>query len=288
MDEIANIRIGTCAWSFDDWRGIFYPEHLASPERLAFYARHFNSVEIDSTFYGPPSPQTAGHWIDATPDEFLFSAKIARDITHDRKLRKSTELLEGFLTAIAPLRRKLACVLIQLPPYFTLKQDEQALREFILRLPKDFRFAVEFRDSSWHLPRIARLLEEQCVCWVWNDTTSLERAHEGAFQFLPRTTDFLYVRLLGDRDTKYATDGSRLHQYRGLQWRRDASLESWTARIRQTLAQVNQVLIYTNNHFEGFSPHSSQRIAERLGITVRLPSPQELSNEDGGDQLALL
>ena len=287
MEDTEKIRVGTCAWSFDDWHGPFYPEHLPATERLGFYARYFDSVEIDSTFYAAPTPQTAGHWLDVTPDHFVFSAKMTREITHDRKLRDCAELLERFLAALAPLHRKLACVLVQLPPYFTLKHDETALREFILNLPRDFRFAIEFRDASWHLPRIAHLLEEHHVCWVWNDTTPLDRAHEGAFQFLPRTTDFLYVRLLGDPTTKYASDGSRLHNYRGLGWPRDASLDSWTVRIRQALPDVRQALIYTNNHVEGFSPHTAQRIAARLGGKICLPSPGDLVNAEDQDQLAL-
>src|SRR5690606_12841476 len=125
----ATIHIGTCAWSFDDWRGAFYPEHLPAAERLAFYARHFNSVEVDSTFYASPAPHVSEHWAEVTPPGFLFSAKMPREITHERGLRHCAEPLHGFLESIAPLHAKLACVLIQLPPFFTLDRDEQTLRD---------------------------------------------------------------------------------------------------------------------------------------------------------------
>lgn len=284
------LHFGTCAWSFEDWHGSFYPVQLPAPERLAFYARFLDAVEIDSTFYAPPRATSAAHWLDATPEHFVFSAKMAREITHDRKLRGCSDLLAGFLASVAPLRSKLGCVLVQLPPYFTLGNDEQALRDFVRTLPSDFRFAIEFRDASWGLPRIAHLLEEHRVCWVWNDVTPLAQAVEGAFGYLPQTTDFLYVRLLGDLTTKYGGDGSRLHQYKGLLWPRDSSLDSWAARIQEHLPEAAKVLIYTNNHFEGFSPHTCQRLAERLGKTITLPTVAEISGEtaEEGKQLSLL
>jgi uncharacterized protein YecE (DUF72 family) len=264
----ADIRIGTCAWSFEDWRGVFYPGDLPASQRLPFYASHFNAVEIDSTFYATPSPQTAHNWLDATPRDFVFTCKLPREITHVRKLRGCEGLVDEFLTNILPLKPKLGCVLAQFPAYFTQRQDEAVLREFVQHLPHDFRFAIEFRDGGWHLPRIAHLLEEHGVCWVWNDTTPVERQDEGAFSFLAKTTDFLYVRLLGDLGTKYRGDGQRVFQYRHLMWPRDTSLESWAVRVRQQLPEVSQVFILANNHFEGYSPATCERIAERLGVTL--------------------
>jgi uncharacterized protein YecE (DUF72 family) len=272
-------RFGTCAWSFDDWRGVFYPEHLASSERLAFYARWLSSVEIDSTFYSAPSPQVAGHWLDATPENFLFAAKLPREITHDRKLRECDELLQAFLGSIAPLHRKLACLLIQLPPYFTLKHDELALREFVTALPSDFRFAIEFRDRSWNLPRIVHLFEEHRICWVWNDITSVESGSEGVFDFRPRTTDFIYLRLLGDLELKYAPDGSRLHKYRALLWPREGALESWAIKVQEHAGEVGRVLIYANNHYEGFSPMTCQRMSRYFGQELLLPSDKQAPEE---------
>jgi uncharacterized protein YecE (DUF72 family) len=278
------IHIGTCAWSFEDWRGAFYPEGLQPTQRLAFYARHFNSVEIDSTFYSPPSEHAAKNWVECTPDDFVFACKMPRAITHDRKLRDCDELLHGFLKSIEPLAPKLRAVLIQLPPYFTLKHEELALREFILGLPAGFRYAVEFRDMSWHLPRIAHLLEEHRVCWTWNDITPLEHQAEAAFDFLPVTTDFLYVRLLGDLEAEYGDGGDRIHRYRHLMWPRDSAVESWAIKIRQHQEAVENIYIYVNNHYEGFSPLTCRRIGAALGIDLQLPA-KEVRNEsekDGG------
>ncbi|MGV3532492.1 MAG: DUF72 domain-containing protein [Chthoniobacteraceae bacterium] len=282
-----DVRFGTCAWSFDDWRGVFYPEHLASNQRLGFYSTYFDSVEVDSTFYAPPSVQTAGNWLDATPDDFLFSCKVSREITHDHKLRKCEELLATFLASIAPLRRKLACVLIQLPGYFTLREDELALREFVHQLPHAFRFAIEFRDESWHLPRIAHLLEEHRVCWVWNDTTTLEHQTEGAFDFCPITTDFLYLRLMGDLKTKYREDGEGVFRYRELLWPRDSALESWAIRVKQHAEQVSRVLVYANNHYEGFAPLTCRRAARQFGRELAIPNHGEAPPKVDDSQLEL-
>ena len=249
MDPLDKIKIGTCAWSFDDWRGAFYPEHLPPGERLAFYAQYFHFVEVDSTFYATPSPKTALHWYEVTPPDFVFVCKLPKEITHERRLRDAAEPLAEFLEGIHPLGEKLGCVLMQMPPSFRPRQDEKALRAFLRELPGRVRFAIEFRHHDWHLPRIAHLLEEHRVCWAWTDVTPLNHQQEGAFEFLPQTADFAYVRLMGDLEKKYADDGQRLHTYRELLWPRDTSLENWATRLRQRTAELSRIYIAASNHF---------------------------------------
>jgi len=273
LNPLAKIKIGTCAWSFDDWRGGFYPEHLAPVERLPFYARHFGAVEVDATFYAAPSARTALHWYDVTPPDFIFSCKLTREITHERRLRDVGGLLETFLQQLEPLGEKLGCVLIQLPPSFRPRQDEQVLRAFVRGLPQNVRFAIEFRDHEWHLPRVLRLLEEHRVCWVWTDVTPLDHQAEGAFEFLPQTTDFSYLRLLGDLGRKYGPDGHPLHAYRQTLWPRDASLENWATRLRQRAKGPSRLLVHAANHFEGFAPATARRLATLLELPV-LPFPE--------------
>lgn len=281
------IRIGTCAWSYDDWHGEFYPEHLPASERLQFYARHFPTVEVDSTFYHPPAPHVAAHWAEVTPENFYFSPKLPREITHERKLRDWQEPLAAFLAGIKPLGSKLGVVLIQLPPYFEPKHDEHALRDFVRHLPRDIRFAIEFRDPAWHMPRIAHLLEEHAVCWAWNDTTTLDHAQEAAFGFWPQTADFLYVRLLGDLDSKYhPLTGERIHEYRKIMWSREAALANWTEKLRAIPQGVREAFVYCANHFEGFSPATAVRLGRKIGLSLELPSSEELRGQDP-NQLAL-
>jgi uncharacterized protein YecE (DUF72 family) len=267
------IRVGTCAWSFDDWRGVFYPEHLPSARRLEIYAHFFPLVEADSTFYHAPSPEVARHWAEMTPEDFRFTCKLPREISHERKLRDVGGELKAFLEAIEPLRPKLECVLLQLPPWFVIERDEHALRDFLALLPAGLRVAVEFRHEGWLLPRVMRLLEKHRVCWVWSDVSPIEDQLRGPFELFPQTADFLYIRLLGDLDTKYRGHGERIHRYTGLMWPRAAALDAWADRIQQHLPGLSRVYVLVNNHFEGFSPATCRRLAERLGVELPAPAP---------------
>lgn len=269
------IRIGACAWSFDAWQNVFYPADLPPERWLEFYSKYFPTVEIDSTFYGVPSPTAIQRWLDLTPGHFRFSCKMPREITHQCRLRDCTAELKNFLQAIEPLSPKLHVILIQLSPSFRPREGKAALRNFVEQLPTDFRFAIEFRDPAWHQPQVIHLLEKHHLCWVWSDTSPLNERNLAPFEFQPRTTDFLYVRLLGDYSTKYDRDGKHLHQYGKLLWKREAALESWSLKIERALPELRSVSAYVNNHFEGFALETAQRLAQRLGFELDLPAAVE-------------
>ena len=276
------IRLGTCAWSFDEWRGVFYPPDLPSERWLEFYSHYFPAVEIDSTFYSAPSESTVRRWAECTPAPFRFACKLPREITHSCRLRDCGAELTAFLRAMEPLGPKLHVILIQLPPSFAPKDGQRALRGFFDQLPRDFRFAIEFRHPGWHRPPVIRLLEKHRICWVWADTSALNERNLAPFEFLPRTTDFLYLRLLGDYSTKYDRDGERVHRYGKLLWKREAALESWTLKVERHLADTRSVWAFINNHFEGFAPETCQRVANRLGFDLALPSAAESASADPG------
>jgi uncharacterized protein YecE (DUF72 family) len=201
-----------------------------------------------------------------TPTDFRFTCKLPRQITHASQLHDCTAELNSFLRAIEPLGAKLDVILIQLPPSFAPKDGQ---------LPGDFRFAVEFRHAGWHRPQFIRLLEKHRICWVWADTTPLNERNLAPFEFLPRTSDFLYLRLLGDYATKYDVDGGHIHRYKKLLWKREAALESWSLKIERHLSEVRNVWAFVSNHFEGFAPETCQRLGQRLGLKVSLPSETE-------------
>ena len=277
LNHYHKIRIGSCAWSYDDWRGSFYPADLPESQWLEFYARSFGAVEIDSTFYAAPNEQTVLRWADATPAAFRFVCKLPRDITHVCKLRDCTEQLAAFLKSLEPLAAKLQVILIQLPPSFTPKEGKPALRAFVKQLPRDFRYAIEFRNPGWHRPQIIGLLEKFRIGWVWADTTPLNERNLAPFEFLPLTADFIYLRLLGDYATKYNRDGLFVHRYEKLLWKREAALESWAVKIQRHVDEIRNVWAFASNHFEGFAPGTCQRLAERLGIELALPNESENS-----------
>jgi uncharacterized protein YecE (DUF72 family) len=157
----------------------------------------------------------------------------------------------------------------------TPANGKHALRKFLAQLPRDFRFAIEFRHAGWHRPQFIRLVEKYRVCWVWADTTPLNERNLAPFEFLPCTTDFLYLRLLGDYATKYDVDGGHIHRYGKLLWKREAALESWSLKIQRHLTDVRSVWAFAGNHFERFALETCQRLAERLGFDLPLPPEAE-------------
>jgi uncharacterized protein YecE (DUF72 family) len=285
--EQQKIRIGTCAWSFDEWSGALYPKDLPDNRWLEFYARCFPAVELDSTFYSAPKEAIARRWMEMTPAHFRFTCKLPREITHERRLRDSRAELLAFLRALEPLAAKLRVVLIQLPPSYSPRDEKIIFREFLGQLPTDFRFAIEFRHAGWHRPHFIRLLEKHRLCWVWSDMSPLNERNQAPFEFQPITTDFLYLRLLGDAATKYDDSGQRLHHYGRLLWKREAALDSWALRIQRHLDQIRSVWIFANNHYEGFSPATCQRLAERLGFELPLPFDQAAAPPNEKGQLDL-
>ena len=265
------IHIGTCAWAFDDWRGSFYPADLPANRWLAWYARVFSSVEIDSTFYASPPPHTVARWLAEAPPHFRFACKAPKTITHQQRLRDCEGLLGQFLEAMKPLHAHMGPVLIQLPPSFAPDRDATALRDFVLALPHGWRFAIEFRHADWHQPRFAKLLEDHGVCWVWGDLSPLAEQNQAPFGFLPETADFLYVRLMGDPRTKFDGAGERVHRYRAGLWSRAAAIESWAVRLHKQAEHIKTIYIFANNHYEGFAPLTCRQIAGRLGVEIILP-----------------
>ncbi len=285
--EQQKIRLGTCAWSFDEWSGVLYPKDWPSNRWLEYYARYFPAVEIDSTFYSAPSAAVAQRWMEMTPSHFRFSCKLPREITHQRRLHDCQVELTAFLRALEPLAPKLRVVLIQLPPSYGPKEEKIGLREFVAQLPSDFRFAIEFRHAGWHRPHVIRLLEKHRVCWVWSDMSPLNERNQAPFEFQPITTDFLYLRLLGDAVTKYDEQGQRIHRYGKLLWKREAALDSWALRIQRHLDKIRSVWTFANNHYEGFSPETCQRLAQRLGFEMPLPSAPSAAPANERGQLDL-
>lgn len=276
------IRLGSCGWSYEEWRGEFYPTDLPTEHWLEHYARYFPAVEIDSTFHSAPSEATVLRWAESTPASFRFACKLPRAITHACRLRDCSSEFISFLRVLEPIAPKLQVILVQLPPSFAPKEGKSALRDFLEQLPHDFRFAFEFRHPGWHRPQVVRLLEKYRVCWVWADTSDLNARNLAPFELWPNTADFIYVRLLGDYSTKYDGDGRHMHRYGKLLWKREAALESWALKIQRHVDEARSVWAFVNNHYEGFAPESCQRLAGKLGYELPLPSSLEAAAATSG------
>ncbi|HZD13351.1 MAG TPA: DUF72 domain-containing protein, partial [Candidatus Binatus sp.] len=133
----SDLRIGCSGWSYKDWIGAFYPKDAQPADYLRLYASVFDAVEIDSTFYRTPSSQQVANWRHVTGDNFRFSAKLPKKITHELKLRDATQQLERFYASISQLGSKLGPLVIQLPPSFNTKKDGEAFETFLGQLNTD-------------------------------------------------------------------------------------------------------------------------------------------------------
>ncbi|MDX2227920.1 MAG: DUF72 domain-containing protein [Verrucomicrobiae bacterium] len=282
MESQPQYLIGTCAWSFDAWKGVFYPAKLKPTDYLPWYARFFNTVEIDSTFYNIPPPHYVRAWVRKTPDHFIFSCKLPKMISHEARLKDCQAEVTSFLSVMENFGGKLGRILLQLPPSFSTR-DEHALKKFILAWPREFPLAVEFRHPSWRLPRLEHFLQEHGVVHAWNDLTGPDSKDFAAFLPTPVTSPDLYVRLLGDITKKYRRDGSTIHTYGRILWPRASAIEQWASKFRIMAPTVRRVFCYFNNHYEGFSIQSCITLLKGLGQ----PAPDFQKALHEGEQMEL-
>lgn len=273
------IFLGTCAWSFDDWRNVFYPNGWPRNRWLGYYASRFRAVEMDSSFYHLPSAQTVEHWNSLTPPGFRFCPKVPRTLTHEKRLSDPGPQIAMMSHLAANLGERMGCALLQLPPSFHARPDEEKLlRQFLARWPREIRLAVEFRHESWETAHAAAILERHGVAWVWTDILPLDRQSHAGIGFLPVTAPFLYIRLLGDLRDKYRPDGSVTHRYGRLLWPRDTALAHWASKVR-VHGEADTVHIFANNHYEGMAVETAGRLAGLLGCPAPAQAPPPVHEE---------
>ncbi len=187
-------RVGTSGWNYRHWRHTFYPEGVAMKRWLPYYADHFDTVEVNATFYGLPKAETVTKWAAAVPDDFRFAVKVSRYMTHTKRLLDPAEGWERLLTTMKLLGPKLAVFLAQLPPRFT--PDAERLDRFLAAAPDGVPIAVEVRDERWFVDEVAAVLAAHQAALVWSDFPGI-----AAPEWV--TAPFLYVRRHGSA-TRYA------------------------------------------------------------------------------------
>jgi uncharacterized protein YecE (DUF72 family) len=182
------IHAGTSGFSYDEWRGSFYPEDLPQAGMLGYYSARLGSVEVNNTFYQMPKAALLERWRDAVPGDFCFALKAGRRITHVQRLKDSRESVRYFYEAAAVLGERLGPVLFQLPPF--AQKDAGLLREFLRLPPAGARIAFEFRHPSWFDDEIFGLLSERSAALCGGDSDMGDRSPP-----LVATADFGYLRL---------------------------------------------------------------------------------------------
>jgi uncharacterized protein YecE (DUF72 family) len=239
-------------WGYEDWAGNFYPEGTASRDYIALYAQTFDTVEIDSTFYGTPRESQVQQWAKVTPDGFTFCAKVPRVLTHDMRLRDIGEPLAEFVRVMGLLGEKRGPMLLQFPPSFT--RAELSSLEAFLPLLSEFsgaQFACEFRHRSLIGSDISSLLSRHGVALCAADYPAMPRR-------LEVTADVIYVRLVGRHGT--------YPHHREPQGDRSPDLQRWIAALHDRLNQVKSIYIQCNNDYEGFAPATAQKTRNLLGL----------------------
>jgi uncharacterized protein YecE (DUF72 family) len=236
--QAGHIHIGTSGWSYDHWKGAFYPEDLPGKRMLEYYAQQFRSVEINSSFYHLPEQQTLQHWYACTPRDFRFTAKASRYITHMKKLRDPQKTVPAFLDRISLLEDKLGPILFQLPPRWHF--NAARLRDFLDALSREFRYAFEFRDRSWLNRQTLELLAQHDVAFCIYELEGFVTPDE-------ITTDNIYIRLHGPGE---AYQGSYRHQ--ALVVRAEAFTD-WASR-------GHTVWCYFDNDQHGYAAHNAGQL----------------------------
>ena len=238
-----NIRIGTSGWTYPHWKEVFYPTGWPKSRWLEYYAQHFDTVELNATFYRLPNLKTFENWKARTPDHFLWALKANKYITHTKRLKEPEESLQRFYTAASGLKEKLGPILFQLPP--SLSFDEIVFEDFCQSLNLSQQHTLEVRHPSWISDRLFAILEKHNISFCIADTAGRYPYHEVI------TADFVYIRLHGSTKL-YASDYS------------EGELQAWAEKIK---AWKKETHLFFDNDFGGYAVKNAKRFKEILGLS---------------------
>ena len=240
------IRIGTSGWTYDGWRGPFYPPELAKKDWLNWYATQFPSAEVNFSFYRTPSPEAVTAWRKATPPDFVFAWKASKFITHWKRLDPDTcqNSIDLMVTRLKALKEKAGPVLFQLPPQF--EADCDRLTRFLRMLRPRYRYAFEFRHPSWYEPRILDALRKHDVSLCLSD-------HHHAPAPWIVTARHVYVR-------GHGPGGRYKDNYA------EGTLREWADHIRKWRRQGKSVFAFFDNDQKSAAPADAQRLMALLGV----------------------
>ena len=256
----AEVHVGCSSWTSEAWNGRLYPPGLPPGQRLPYYARFFDCVEVDATYYAIPARSMVRGWARRTPDTFRFALKLSKDLlVRDQPLDEGK--VEAFLAAASELGTKLRGVVAQFPPSFRPPREgnggvAEQLERLVERLAPKVPLAVELRDAGWFRPDrqswLVEMLGRHRAALAWSYLTFLD---------VPPlvTTDRVYLRFIGDHTT---IPESSLGEVRV---DRSPELRRWASAVRQRVDEVESALVFFNNHFAGYAPASANTFLGLLG-----------------------
>ena len=241
MDQ-QQIHIGTSGWHYDHWKGAFYPDELPRTDYLEYYADQLHTLEINNSFYQMPQEKTLIQWRNLVPSDFIFSLKASRYITHIKKLKDGKQIIPPFLKKVEILGSRLGPILFQLPSQWRYNPDR--LNSFLTALPADFRYAFEFRDSSWFNRNTYDTLASHgasfCIYQVASRSTPQEV-----------TADFVYLHLHGPK-------GANQGKYD------PAVLSEWADRIIAWAGEGKEVFCYFDNDEAGYAAQDAVQLQQLI------------------------
>ena len=265
--------LGCSGWSYDGWKGPFYPKELDNRYWLSYYSQIFDFVEIDSTFYRIPSKFMVNNWDKRTTDNFRFAVKFPKVITHDKRLKDVKKDIERFYDVMEPLYDKILVFLIQLPPSLQIAEGIDLIKNLQYQLNPSFRYAIEVRHHSWFNELFYNYIKEKKYCVVWSQQDIV---------ITPPvvTTDFIYLRLIGDRSINEKDFGK-------INKDRTKEMEIWSKILEdddRKVKNLNMAIIAANNHYAGFGPMTAKLFSEMMNLKDHIRSfpildYQILSNE---------
>lgn len=271
--SMGKIYIGTSGWQYKGWKGILYPEGVPQKDWLRYYTKHFNTVEVNSSFYRQTKASTFKKWEEEVGPDFTFSVKGVRFITHIKRLKDVEDSLKIFFDNVGVLVSKSKrqgksikhVILWQLPPSF--KKDTERLKKFLDSLPKDFQHAFEFRHESWMdasvfttllVPRPGRgvklRLRRDVVCtpviqdWkAWPRLLDDREIYERCKKWIDKFP-FIYIRFHGAKQLYASNYG-------------EGELKEWAEKIKKWKKKYD-VYVYFNNDAGGYAPKNALRLKE--------------------------
>jgi uncharacterized protein YecE (DUF72 family) len=253
------VHIGTSGWQYADWKRRLYPSAVPQRRWLEHYGTCFETVEVNSAFYRLPEVETFEKWRQSTPEDFVFSVKASRYLTHVKRLQNPSEPVKKLLTRARSLRSKLGPILVQLPP--NLPASVPALRRALEAFPSAQRVAFEPRHGSWFEDTVYGVLAEHGAALCLSDAA-------GRRSPLVRTADWGYLRFHEGRSSPVPCYGRR-------------ALESWAERLAETWDGAHELFVYFNNDRGGCAVRDAHRFAlavERCGLAAtRVPSASQAS-----------
>src|SRR5436190_20630274 len=243
------VWIGTSGWTYDSWRGRFYPKDIPKHRWLSWYATQFTTTEINASFYRTPSLEAVRAWRQQTSEEFLFAWKASKFITHWKRLNKDTcgNSVDLMMTRLRALGLKVGPVLFQLPGNF--EADPERLAAFLHLLPLRHQYAFEFRHPSWYEKGTLKLLREHDVALCVSD-------HHHAPAPWIATAGHVYVR-------GHGPGGRYKDNYP------EQTLKMWAQSIQKWTAQGKTVFVYFDNDQKSAAPRDAHRLSALLATRQR-------------------